>query len=140
GKPIDAVGIHQRSEIVTVLTLYAGGEQFKMADVVTTFDYCIFFQMEMCSGFEKQRTAEEGSCRHDNNTTACSVSLIDNGLYLVGLQYGAVVQHSMVSNPVGSTQLADISWCDLAEPLRNWRAIWKYTFCQNMTGCGDKQG
>src|SRR3546814_16516703 len=96
-----------------------------MANVMTVFEHRVFYQIQVRFGLEKQRATEESPCLNDNDAATRRISLIDDGLYLIGLEYGAVVHHPMVGNPVGYAQLADIGWRNLAEPLWNRRAVRK---------------
>ena len=85
--------------------------------------------MEVRAGLEEERTAEEGTAGNDNHTAALGRSLVDDGLYGLGLyKITVIVYNSVIGDAVGLAQFGHIDCVVLIKPIGNGSSVGELFF------------
>ena len=100
GKAVESVGVDERREELTRLTLETGGHQGVVDDALAASQDSSLTKMQMGALPEKERPRHKGSRRHDNDTTALCGTAVDDSLYLLRLQARPARHHAIVGQHI----------------------------------------
>src|SRR5690606_11112212 len=98
--------------------LYACRQHGEIADIITSFQYCLLLQVEMGVLFEKKSPAQINPFGNVYHSPSVCIRLVNDRLDLLSLQKGTVVHHAMIGDPVNCPKLMDVHLLILCKPVR----------------------
>ena len=121
GKPVQSVGIHQRTEVSASLTLDTRLGIREVDDAVRALQLADDMQMRALP--EEQGSRQVGAFGNDYHAAALLRTAVNDGLNALRLHDGGVLDHAIVRNDILTPQRLDVDFRGILEPCVHRGAV-----------------